>query len=299
MLVLFVLPLASACKESSPPTGDSDTDVQLTTVELAQCLVDPDCDYLFSCGHRGTILSAPENTLIGFETALAQGMDAVEVDVRHTSDDVLVLMHDTTVDRTTDGTGEVALMTLAEIRQLKVISEFDGIEDQPVPTFLEALEAFEGRALFNVDAKTDRMDLIAADLIAAGMQSWAYVQVSVDEGLVLKDADPSIVLLPGADTVEHVEDIYEALEPEMIQFAWHMTDTEPIDAALELGLRVTQDSLNLVDAAAINHEANGEDPCQAFAPIWERGVSLIQTDVPLLLMPCLDELNAQAGLKGP
>ena len=67
--------------------------------------------------HRGLDNSYPENTLIAFKAALESGM-AVEIDVRSTADEELVVLHDDTVDRTTDGSGSVAKMNLAELKQL-------------------------------------------------------------------------------------------------------------------------------------------------------------------------------------
>ena len=67
--------------------------------------------------HRGLDEAFPENSLIAFRAALERGM-AIEIDVRGTSDEELVVMHDDTVDRTTDGSGAVANMTLPELKQL-------------------------------------------------------------------------------------------------------------------------------------------------------------------------------------
>lgn len=92
------------------------------------------------CAHRGLDDSAPENTQAAFEGALVQGM-AVEMDIQRTVDDHLVVVHDPTVDRTTDGSGEIAGMTLAKIKMLDAGSwygpQFAG---QRVLTFDEVLE---------------------------------------------------------------------------------------------------------------------------------------------------------------
>lgn len=71
-----------------------------------------------ACAHRGDSYCAPENTLPAFELALAKGAAQVEFDVRATRDGALVVIHDSTVDRTTDGTGRVSALTLSEIRAL-------------------------------------------------------------------------------------------------------------------------------------------------------------------------------------
>ena len=90
--------------------------------------------------HRGLDEAFPENSLIAFRAALERGM-AIEIDVRGTFDGELVVMHDDTVDRTTDGSGAVANMTLPELKQLDAGSwwgsEFAG---ERIPTLSETLD---------------------------------------------------------------------------------------------------------------------------------------------------------------
>ena len=68
--------------------------------------------------HRGTTIFAPENTLPALEKAIELGAEYVEIDVRYSSDNVPVLIHDPEVDRTTNGSGNVGELTLAELKQL-------------------------------------------------------------------------------------------------------------------------------------------------------------------------------------
>src|SRR5690606_4836477 len=72
----------------------------------------------FIAGHRGDRASAPENTMAAFEAAFASDLEFVETDVQLTADGVPILMHDDTVDRTTNGTGAVAELSLAALRAL-------------------------------------------------------------------------------------------------------------------------------------------------------------------------------------
>jgi glycerophosphoryl diester phosphodiesterase len=113
-------------------------------------------------GHRGNRAHAPENTLESFAQAVALGVDALEFDVRLTADGVAVVHHDPTVDRTTDGSGPVAAMTLAELRRLDAGARFtaDGGRTFPyrgrgirVPTLDEVLGAFPDTPLL-VEIKT-------------------------------------------------------------------------------------------------------------------------------------------------
>ena len=300
LLLLFGCPADSSDTDDdtsgTPADDDSADSPVLDEVDIVACLDDLTCPYLFACGHRGAVQFAPENTLLGFDTALALGVEIVEVDVRPTVDEILVLMHDSTVDRTTDGSGEVDEMTLAEIQQLQVLSAFDGIEDQPVPTFVEALQHLNGRALINVDAKTSRFDLIAADIAAADARDWLYVQVdSLSEGESMRAIDPTIRIMPDIESVDDMTEYGDALQPELIEVPWNIDDAAIFEAASARGARVNQNALGVADAAATLHAANGDDPCIAFQGIWERGATLVQTDAPHLLVPCLRDINAASG----
>jgi glycerophosphoryl diester phosphodiesterase len=106
--------------------------------------------------HRGEHLSHPENTLAAHRAAIDLGADYFEADVRTTADGHFVLMHDSTVDRPTNGQGPVSKLTFAEIRKL-------GVRGEQVATFEEALALAKGRISIYVDAKS----IFAEDLIAA------------------------------------------------------------------------------------------------------------------------------------
>ncbi len=109
-------------------------------------------------GHRGASADAPENTLAAFRLALAQGADGVELDVTLSSDGVPVVIHDDTVDRTTNGTGRVATRTLAQLKQLDAgyATKFGGkFAGERIPTLAEALAELGQRAFINIELKRD------------------------------------------------------------------------------------------------------------------------------------------------
>ncbi len=101
--------------------------------------------------HRGASLERPENTVPAFEGALDAGADAVEFDVRMSADGHPVVMHDPSVDRTTDGTGLVRDLNLAEIKRLRIRSSSG--EDLEIPTLAETLGLLSGRAAIDVEIK--------------------------------------------------------------------------------------------------------------------------------------------------
>jgi glycerophosphoryl diester phosphodiesterase len=106
--------------------------------------------------HRGDAAQAPENTVPAFRRALALGVRRLELDVRFTNGDVPVIMHDPTVDRTTDGTGEVSALALSQLRALDAGSWFSSaFRGTPVPTLYEALSLVRSKhATVMVELKT-------------------------------------------------------------------------------------------------------------------------------------------------
>jgi glycerophosphoryl diester phosphodiesterase len=104
--------------------------------------------------HRGASLEAPENTLPAFELALQQGCQAIELDVQLTRDEQLVVCHDETIDRTTDGTGYIMAQTLASLKHRDAGSwfskEFQGTK---MPTLEEVFAICHRDVLINVEIK--------------------------------------------------------------------------------------------------------------------------------------------------
>jgi glycerophosphoryl diester phosphodiesterase len=105
--------------------------------------------------HRGCRAQAPENSMPAFELALAQGADVLETDLQITKDRHLICIHDDTVDRTTDGSGWVDQMTLAEVKQLRLRGNNDtAYPDARVPTLVELLDTFADRTFFALELKS-------------------------------------------------------------------------------------------------------------------------------------------------
>src|SRR3954471_10203234 len=111
-------------------------------------------DRLLVFGHRGARAYAPMNTIPSFELALAQGADGVELDVRLTLDEQMIIMHDDRVDATTDAKGFVHDMTLKEIQELDAGAWLDPkYAGTRVPTLDEVFEAIGKRTRINVEIK--------------------------------------------------------------------------------------------------------------------------------------------------
>src|SRR5690606_33903353 len=110
---------------------------------------------LLNFAHRGARAVAPENTIEAFVAAADLGADGVELDVQLTADGIPVVIHNTTVDATTDGSGRVADMPLAALRELDAGSHFSpDFAGARIPTLDEVFEAIGDRLLVNVELKT-------------------------------------------------------------------------------------------------------------------------------------------------
>lgn len=107
----------------------------------------------FVVAHRGAPTLEPENTLRSFLTALVQGADAVETDLRFTADDELVLFHDPTLERMTEGTGPVRNQTLAQIKALRTRRPDGALVHEPVPTLAELIAATGGQTPLLLELK--------------------------------------------------------------------------------------------------------------------------------------------------
>ncbi|MFC4023372.1 glycerophosphodiester phosphodiesterase [Oceanobacillus longus] len=113
-------------------------------------------------GHRGSMGNYPENTLLGFHEAIRQGVDGLELDVHMTKDGEIVVIHDETLDRTTDGTGFIKDLTLNEIKQYSAGSKYEYFTKfdaswsaEKVPTLKEVLELLKPYDIeLNIELKT-------------------------------------------------------------------------------------------------------------------------------------------------
>lgn len=108
-------------------------------------------------GHRGNPSQAPENSISGYLTAIKNGADTVETDIHLSADNNVIVMHDATIDRTTNGSGSISSMTLAQIKQYTL----KGSKDEKIPTFEELLQAIKPtKAKIFIEIKSGNTNIV-------------------------------------------------------------------------------------------------------------------------------------------
>lgn len=108
--------------------------------------------------HRGAAGYAPENTIAAFDKAVEMKADYIEIDVQRSKDGELVIIHDTTVDRTTDGTGKVKELTLEQLRALDAGSFMgEQFKGEKIPTFEEILDRYHGKVGILIELKAPEL----------------------------------------------------------------------------------------------------------------------------------------------
>lgn len=127
--------------------------------------------------HRGDRVHAPENTLPSFELAFSHGADAIELDARLTADGHIVVFHDATLERTTNGKGRVARKTLTELRALDAGSYFsERFRGERIPVLDEVFDALGKKLIINVELKNydtpgdDLVERVCDLVVKCGLQ---------------------------------------------------------------------------------------------------------------------------------
>lgn len=241
--------------------------------------------------HRAAHDTAPENSIASIERAIALGVDIVELDVRLTSDGVPVLMHDATVDRTTNGEGAVDGYTLAALRRLKLKMPDGTLTEERVPTLSAALNAAMGRIAVNIDLKSTEISPIAHVVERSGAASGVFFYHSkmsvLDE---VRSYLPDAVVQPIASSAEEALSLAKQNNLELIHLREEYASQELSDALDEIGVSGYINILGMPDQML----RWGDE--RLVRAIIDTNPDVIQTDEPAALISILDELGVRKDL---
>lgn len=233
------------------------------------------------CAHRGAHNEVPENSLASFRKAVELGLDIFELDIRATKDDSMIIMHDKTVDRTTDGHGNVADMTFEEIRKLHL--KFDGkVTDEKVPTLEEALNIAKGKILVDLDIKVNKFPEIQAVVNRTGAEKSVFALVYHPiYGKMIKEKSATFKTLIRTYNEAAVDTLYTITGTEAVHIDNHFNTVSVVTKIKSHGSRVFINALDDADkkVAAGDLDAYDEDV--------KYGANIVQTNYPALLMQYL------------
>jgi glycerophosphoryl diester phosphodiesterase len=237
--------------------------------------------------HRGAHQTVPENTLAALDRAIQLGVDYVEIDVRRTKDGALVIMHDASVNRMTNGKGKIEDLTLAEIRKLDIVrGRKSGAAVYKIPMFDEFLERAKGRMKIYVDHKKAPPSEVLALIEKHGMLNDVVVyNASVKTLREYKKLAPKVWIMPDHPrSIDAIEALAKDLKPETLDGAITDWNAAEVEAAHRAGCQVWVDNKTALDNPAGIKQA------------VELGVDAIQTDNPEVVLNVLREMGLHAAL---
>ena len=237
------------------------------------------------------------------------GVDMLEIDVRKTKDGHLVVIHDETVDRTTNGSGLVAELTLEEIRTLKLREGAGGpdakVTEHSIPLLEEVLEELDGRVLINLDAKEAIREMAVAVAQVEGVEDQVVIKAVVGspQAPVLVNASylKSVSFMPiirpkNGDPAHQITSFEgEAVEAFEIIFESEEQLAASCDAAEKLGARCWVNTMWESLSPGHSDERAISYPERHWGRLMDLGVDMIQTDRPRELIAFLESRNTSVS----
>lgn len=225
------------------------------------------------CAHRGFTRSAPENSLQAVLDAIEAGFEAVEIDVRHTKDGELVLMHDATIDRTSNGRGMVEELSSAGLKTVRLLRR--GKPFASIPLFSTVLEAAaEKQIIVYVDMKTARVDLIAEAIKKHDAYDWTILLGRAEDIIAINKIDPRLRLHTIVNSKHELDSLLQVVTPVMIEVK-KIPDPDFIAYAHQRGLPVELDTMLKADFLAVRLKLPF-----LWKKIADSGVDFIMSDYP-------------------
>jgi len=284
---------------SSPPEKQGHVDLN--------CFLNMECDTRMIVGHRGaggnlgTI--APENSLQSIRAAIVMGIEAVELDIRHSADDELVLLHDSSVNRTTNHEGVASDFPLAELIEMSLLppkhSKLEGdFSCARIPTLEEAFELTRDRIVIILDTKTDRIDLVVPAIVKAGMRDQVFISVSdAERAAEARALDPLIRVQIRPDSSEELDVMLELFErpPEIVEI--------PTDQVAPMREKIRNLNAKVfTDVWVPDAIAYAEGHGAGYLELYDAGAQILQTEYPPQVLKALERWTfdeACPDLSGP
>ncbi len=255
-----------------------------TRVEHIRSIIESgDSPGILVAAHRGHHQHWPENSIPSIQSAVEVGAHIVELDIRVSQDGVPVLMHDETLDRTTNGTGPVVEHTYQALQQLRLTDNSGELTDCHIPTFREALEAARGKILVNGDLKATDLDPILNVILDLEMSREVMFYHSNPEVLdSILQKNPEVMVMTIARGTEEVDRLLTHRNERML----HLRESyNSLQIAAQLDQHQTLGWTNALGEPDRRVVLYG--PEIGFGPVVQNQPDIIQTDYPEALVQYL------------
>lgn len=253
--------------------------------------------------HRGDWRNAPENSLQAFQNCIDMGVDMVELDLKKTKDGELILMHDNTLNRTTNGTGKPEDFTLAELKVLRLKNGAGCLTRHKIPTLRETMLLCKGKILVNVDKGYEYFEDVQKILEETGTANQCVVKEKIPYQTIKEqhgDILDKVIFMPKADLCKpEAESIIDSYLQNEKPLAFEVRFSQVNDKVFELIKKLNDNGIKVfVNALWPAQNAEHDDdraielkqPDESWGWLIQQGFKLIQTDRPALL---LDYLRAK------
>ena len=259
-------------------------------------LLNPKNKKVYVASHRCDWRNYPENSIFALRSSIEMGVDIAEIDLKMTKDNVLVLMHDRTIDRTTTGKGQPNEYTLKEIQKFKLRNGLGRATDHIIPTFREFLDIAKGKIFINIDKGYDYLPQVIKELRETGTLSQTIININdnttLDEieskyGKISEDVT-LMPVLAFKDKDKAIETLNSYLRHRNTIFQPVWSDDNHIEGVdfLELrkkGYGVWINSLwaSLCGGRHDDRAVEQNEPDESWGWLIKKGANILQTDRPV------------------
>ena len=260
----------------------------------------PSSDKVLVACHRGDWRNWPENSLAAIESVIGMGADIVELDLALTSDSVLVVCHDRTLNRTTTGRGLIAEIPYDSVQRCFLKSGHGVATAHRMPTLREALEVCKDRIVVNIDKGYQYYDLVQALSEEFGVTGQLLIKgKSPVEDVAAKFAryEHNMMYMPIIDILKpkgqalFAEYRDKGITPLAYEVCWSEYTPEVkecMDKVVAGGSKLWVNSLWASLCGGLDDDAAfGGDPAEVYGKLVDMGATMIQTDRPELLISYL------------
>lgn len=261
--------------------------------------------------HRGDWRNTPENSIQAIQNCIDLGVNMVEIDIKKTKDNELILLHDKTLDRTTTGKGLPQDYTLAEIKQMRLRNGAGVATSHQIPTLEEAMIVAKGKIWVNIDKGYDYFDLVEKVLEKTGTTQQVLIKaglpyqkvVAENKAVLDKLFFMPIIDMANPDAMTMVEEYIKNMQPKAFEVCFTQIDQalqNVLDRIQKSGSKVWINTLWPSLCAGLNDDRAVEENQQdsIWGKVIEMGASFIQTDRPKELVNYLRNQGKSVNTAG-